>query len=182
MQYNESVYNGDSYNLTNYNVNLVEIIISTDADVLKMLSMLRVDSQGTADTIGGSATLQAFLETVTIYQRAHTPFAYNNGMYNQFMYNARADEDEILLAATKALEDNIISVDTLGDFLTDKLLSETVPNVDTLVFSGDFLFQDFLFLSEFHRIEITNKALDDTLRLADWLAIERNPVNNEWFN
>lgn len=182
MQYNESQYNGDSYNLTNYAVTLVETITPADDTVTKSITSLRIDSQATADVIGGSATLQAFLETVTILQRAHTPFAYNNGMYNQFMYNARLDEDEILLAATKVLVDAMSSSDFLAPFIIDKVLAETIMDTDVLSFSSARSVIDFVFLSEFFRIEITNKALNDTVNVSDWLTIKQNPQSVEWFD
>lgn len=183
MQYNEDLYNGSSYNLTAYSATLVESIAPVDATVTKSIGILRTDSQASADALGGSASLQAFLETVTFYQRAHTPFAYNNGMYNQFMYNVRADEDEILLMATKALQDSVALNDTLGAFEFAKLLVEALTPTDAaILFATSLVLDEFIFLSEFHRIEITNKALNETLRVADWLSIERNPVNQEWYD
>jgi hypothetical protein len=182
MQYNESGYNGDSYNLTNYTSTLVETITPIDATVAKDIFALRIESQGTADTIGGSDTLQAFLETVTILQRALTPFPYNNGMYNQYMYNARMDEDEILLMATKVLVDSISSSDALAPFSIEHAIFETITDVDTITFSLDFSVFDFIFLSEYFRIEITNKALDETLQISDWLTIKQSPQSVEWFD
>lgn len=181
MQYNESEYNGDSYNLTNYALTLTESFSESD-NLTKQISAVRTESQGTADALGGSATLQAFLETITIYQRANTPFAYNNGRYNDFMYNARADEDEILLMATKALSDSISSSDVIGPFDVIHLLSESISESDAMLFSTSQVLDDFIFISENFRIETTNKALNETLRLADWVSIERTPVNNEWYD
>lgn len=180
MQYNESLYNGDSYNLTNYSATLVETIAPTDADVVKDVSVVRADSQGTADAIGGSASLQAFLETVTILQRAKTPHAYNTGMYNQYMYNARLDEDEILLMATKALVDTLTLTDSLEPFTIDKLLSEIMTETDTLSFSAQSILIEFVFLSELFNIQFTNKALNDIVRLGDWLSIKQNPQSDNW--
>lgn len=180
MQYNESQYNGDSYNLTNYTSTLVETIAPIDATVSKSISSLRVESQATSDTIGGSDTLQAFLETITILQRARTPFAYNTGMYNQYMYNARLDEDEILLMATKALSDTITSSDTVGAFSVIRLLIDTIIDTDTVFFGAETFLQESVFLDEFARVEVSNKALNETIRTADWLTIDRRPVNQEW--
>jgi hypothetical protein len=179
MQYNESLYNGDSYDLTSYTQTLVETITPVDT-LIKDISVLRTDSQGTADTLGGSASLQAFLETITILQRAKTPHAYNTGRYNDYMYNARLDEDEILLAPTKVLLDSLNPIDYLQPFVIDKVITELITDTDTLSLSAILVLNDFIFLSEYFRIEITNKALHDTIRLADWLSIERTPVNNEW--
>lgn len=183
MQYNESLYNGDSYNLTQFSQLLVETTTLDDGTVTKSVNSLRVESQGMADALGGSATLQAFLEAVTIYQRASTPFGYNNGRYNDFMYNVRADEDEILLMPTKAVEDVMVLTDLALLFSLNQSLIESVGSTDaTLVFSTSPTFDDFIFLSEFIRVEITNKALNENVRLADWISIERNPVNQEWYD
>lgn len=182
MQYNESEYNGDEYNLTNYTQTLVETITPTDATVAKSVSMLRTDSQGTADVISDGVSLTAFLETVSILQRAKTPFAYNNGMYNQYMYNARLDEDEILLLTIKALNDSISSTDFLQPFSISKVLLETLTETDVRIMMANKSLLEFLFLSEFFQIEITNKALNDTVRLADWLTIKQNPQTIDWYD
>jgi hypothetical protein len=179
MQYNESQYNANSYNLTSYSLALAETVASSD-DLTKSVGAVLTESQATADALGGNASLQAFLETVTIYQRARTQFAYNNGRYNAFMYNIRADEDEILLMATKALSDSIASTDATVLLLPDKGLLETLAESDVLSFLPNESLQEFLFLSELFRIEVTNKSLSDTVRLADWLSIERNPTSNNW--
>lgn len=183
MQYNESQYNGDSYNLTNYTQTLVETITPSDAALTFSVGMVRTDSQGTADALSDGVTLAAILDTVTIYQRAHTPFAYNNGRYNDFLYNLRADEDEILLMAGKMLTgDAIILTDELRPFLIEKVLLESFTESDVLSFIVQPIFDEFVFLSEFFRIEITNKALNETLRLADWVTIKQNPQSEEWFD
>jgi hypothetical protein len=180
MQYNESEYNGDSYNLTNYTQTLSETITDSDATVAFSVSIVKTDSQGSADALSDGVSLAAMLDTITILQRAKTPFAYNNGRYNDYMYNARADEDEILLAPTKVLVESLSSTDFMQPFIIAKVITELITDVDILAFSGIHVLNDFIFLSEYFRIEITNKALNDTIRLADWLSIERTPVNNEW--
>lgn len=180
MQYNERQYNGSAYDLTNFTYTLVESIVPTDGTVAKSISALRTESQGTADTIGGSDTLQAFLETITILQRAKTPFAYNNGRYNDYMYNARADEDEILLMATKVLLDSISSSDFIAPFSISKTLLEIITDTATVSFIPAFTLLESVFIDEFARVEISNKALNETLRTADWLTIDRRPVNQEW--
>lgn len=183
MQYNESLYNGDSYNLTNYAQTLTETMTEMDATVTKNISTTKTDSQGTADALSDGVTLSALLDTVTIFQRAYTPFAYNNGQYNVFMYNARFDEDEILLMATKFLNDNdVIVTDELEPFVIDKNASETVPVTDQTVFFFDFTaLPDVVVIDESNfKVEITNKALNATLRLNDWLSIEQNPQSDNW--
>lgn len=182
MQYNESLYNGDSYNLTNYAQTMTESIPVSDATVLMSVGIVKTDSQGTADVLSDGVSLAAMLDTVTIFQRAHVPFAYNTGMYNQFMYNAKFDDDEILLMANKVFTDDIIPTAILQPFVIDKNLPETVSTVDQTVFFFDFtLLPDVVVIDESNfKVEITNKALDATLRLNDWLSIEQNPQSDNW--
>lgn len=181
MQYNESQYDGDSYNLTNYTSLLLESVSSSD-DISKQVSITKTDSQGTADVISDGVSLTALLDTVTIIQRAITPFPYNNGMYNQYMYNARMDEDEILLMATKALLDSVTPSDFLAPFSAEKVVLETVSGADAVSFVSSMSLLDFMFLSEFITIQITNKALNDTIEVSDWLTIKQNPQSVEWFD
>jgi hypothetical protein len=180
-QYNDFQYNGEEYNLTAYVQSCTETVTASD-DLTKSVSITRTDSQASADALSGNGNLAAFLETVSILQRAKTPFYYNGGGYNWYMYNARLDEDEVLLFVNKVLSDAMSLSDFLAPFVIEAVLSETISDADTLSFSTDTSFYDFVFLSEYFRIEITNKALNDTLRVADWLSIERNPANSEWYD
>lgn len=182
MQYNESQYNGDEYNLTNYTATLTESITPSDGTVAKSMSIVKTDSQAAADALSDGISLTAFLDTITILQRAHTPFAYNNGMYNQYMYNSRLDEDEVLLMATKVLSASVTASDFMQPFSISKKILESLSETDTILFSTETTLDDFVFLSELMRIEITNKALNDTLRISDWLSIKRNPQNVEWYD
>lgn len=180
--YNEKMYDATSYNLTEYAADLSETVTATDGTITKSIGAVKTDSQGTADALSDGVSLAAMLDTVVIYQHARTPFAYNNGMYNQFMYNARLDEDEILLMAIKENLDDILASDVLQPFVISKNLPETIPTVDATVFFFDFtLIPDIVIIDESgFRVEITNKALDATLRVNDWLSIEQSPQSDNW--
>lgn len=182
MQYNEDLYNGSGYNLTNYSSTLSETVTPSDAALAFSVGIVKTDSQGTADLLSDGVSLAAMMDTVTIYQRARTPFAYNNGMYDMFMYNARLDEDEILLMANKVFGDFFTLTDSLQPFLIIKNLTETFTEVDVLTMAMEIMFTESLFLSDYARAEITNKALSGIVRLSDWLSIERNPPTNDWSN
>lgn len=179
MRYNERLYNGSSYNLTNYSATLSETLTETDV-LSKQASMKRVDSQGTADAISDAESLAAFLETVTIYQHARTPFAYNNGQYNTRMYNLRVDEDEILLMATKALADEMIPSDFIAPFVASKLLAETISETTSTIFTSSPFYQDIMLMSDFVRAEISNKAFQDIIRVNDWLQFKHTPFTEYW--
>lgn len=81
--------------------------------------------------------------------------------YNQFQYNTHrynADGAEI------SLSDTVSSVDA------------TIPKEteQTIV--------DFLFLSEFVKVDVTNKALSDEIKISDWIAIKQRPQSSGWFD
>lgn len=181
MQYNAYQYNASEYDLINYSVNLSDSMTETDT-LAKMPQMVRTDSQGSIDALSDGVSLAALLDTVTIYQRARTPFSYNNGRYNDYTYNQRFDDDEILLMATKALTDSFALSDTVGDFVVAHLINESLGSADTLSFSPTTSMDDFIFLSEFFNIQVSNKALNETLRVADWVGLKQNPQSQEWFD
>ena len=58
---------------------------------------------------------------------------------------------------------------------------ETISMADTLISTQEAAYFDLIFVEDPNfRIEISNKALSDTLRLADWLSIERTPHVDGW--
>lgn len=180
MQYNSSLYNSSSYDLTLFQVIYTESVSSADI-LTKSVGVVKTDSQGSADALSDGSSLTAFLETIRFDLRAATPFSYNSGRYNDYMYNRRLDEDEILLYAKKVLGDSISESDnvaTVASYL--RTLSDSFSEADTVLFMGTTVRDEFLFLSEFFRIEISNKALNETLRVADWMTIKRLAGNTEW--
>lgn len=180
MLYNSQLYDGGSYDLTSFNVTYTESIASSD-DLTKSVGIVKTDSQGTADALSDGASLAAFLETIRFDLRARTPFSYNNGRYNDYMYDTRLDEDEITLLTIKVLTDSFSesdSVSTIADYL--RTLSESFSETDAVNFMANALMEESIFIDEIGRVEISNKALNETLRVADWLTIDRKPVNQEW--
>lgn len=177
--YNSEPYNETAYNLVQFIAVLSESLSESDT-ITKSAVTVRIDSQASADALSDAASLSAFLDTVSILQRATYGAVYNNLEYNAGMYNRTVDDDEVLLQATKALTDSLSFTDQIGPFLAYKVMSETLAGADVTFFTTGYALIDFMFLSEFFRIEITNKALSDTLRLADWLSIKQNPQSNDW--
>jgi len=181
MQYNSTQYNEDEYNITAHDLNLSDSFTETDV-LTKQFDSLRVESQPSVDALSDAQSLAAFLETVNILQRATYGAVYNSFEYDGAMYNRTVDTDEILLQPTKALFDAITSTDAATEFSADHLLSDSISETDAIFFGANPLLDEFIFLSETFRIEVTNKALNEIVRTADWLSIERNPVNNEWYD
>ena len=80
--------------------------------------------------------------------------------YNTFTYN------------TRRYNTDIFSV----------VLSESISNIDSDVEDIVLGQLDFVFMSEFFRMDVTNKGLSDTIRLGDWLSVRQSPQSNDWGN
>lgn len=62
-----------------------------------------------------------------------------------------------------------------------KTLFDSMSESDTIAFGADLSLLDSIFSDDAIRIDFTNKALNDTIKLTDWLSIKRTN-NGEWFN
>jgi hypothetical protein len=98
---------------------------------------------------------------------------YNRLTYNTQQYNARAD------FFVSSLADAITPSDVLT-FLTGKALSDSVTAADVLAKLASVQRIDNIFISENFQKGITNKALNETVRLAAWLIENRYPGENGW--
>lgn len=179
MLYNGAQYDGGEYNGTLSVLGLAESLSSADS-LNKSISLVKVEAQPSMDALSDAETLAAFLDTITILQHATYGHVYNSAEYNAAMYNRTADQDEVLLQATKALVDAITSSDALAPFSASKLLSETISEAVAIFFTQNPVLSDFVFMTDDVRPEISNKALTDTIRVNDWLEFTHTPFTEYW--
>lgn len=101
---------------------------------------------------------------------------YNTRQYNAQRYNING------VFHTTSLSETVTETD--GTQLAEmfKSLSDSMSESDTIIFLTDLSLVDFVFADDAIQIQFTNKALADSVRLADWLSIERNPAQNGWFD
>lgn len=88
--------------------------------------------------------------------------------------------------------DGVFHITSLSETMTEtdatqiadaiKALSDSLSISDTIILGSDLFFFDLLFLDSTILIQFTNKALMDTVRMADWVSIKRNPAQNGWFD
>jgi hypothetical protein len=179
MNYNAKLYNASQFNLTQFAQGCLEALVATDSDIVKDIFTRRTESQNTSDLLSDGATLAAFHETVNIYQHAYTAFSYNNSRYNWNMYNLRLDEDEILLRAIKALSDSQGSSDAITALSAIHMLADALSSSDVMFIQSGPTLYDYLFIGESFHIGISNKALPETIRVNDWLQIDK-PFVEAW--
>lgn len=96
--------------------------------------------------------------------------------YNKFQYNtAQYNADTTFFV--KSLAESIASADSRVDSPT-KVLSESISSADTKVFSLIRALSEFMFLTDVVTKSVLNKGFSETLRVNDWLEIERKSQGN----
>lgn len=99
--------------------------------------------------------------------------------YNSRKYNAqRYDINGIYYASSFSESVTPTEAQTFSDLIN---LFDSVSETDSIVLGTSLGLLDIVFMDELIRIQFTNKALNDTVRLADWLSIKRTN-DGEWFN
>ncbi len=150
MLYNEKLYNGGSYNLTVTPLALFDSSSMADARI--------------SDPAIVKAEVQAMVAAI------------------QFLFNQAPLLQDVMVMeqdfTTKAL---IVKLESLG--LTDtttisfiKLLSDTIGPSDALVFLASMALGDAVAIADDLTKKITNKGLSDTIRMAEWLSVNRRPA------
>lgn len=181
MQYNETQYNNASYNFTQFALGCLETITPTDS-LTKSVSIIKTDSQASVDALSDGVSLHAILDSVQFVHRARYANPYGAFGYNEAMYNLIEDDDEVLLTVFKAITDAIGSADSLAYIWTAyKTLAETITGSSAITaFDVTTVLLETVFILETTRVEISNKALNESIRTADWLTIDRKPAQEEW--
>lgn len=101
---------------------------------------------------------------------------YNQGNYNVQRYDIQG------VAHATSLNETVTGADVkLASPIKVLFDSMTVADA-TISLMPDLGLTDLFFLEDSINIQFTNKALNDTVRLADWLSIERSPAQNNWYD
>jgi hypothetical protein len=152
MQYNSGRYNEHQYNTDFYSLLLSDSLAPSDS-LTKYVFIVKLDSSSLSDSRTMSDTVHNLLETIT-----------------------SSDVRKMLPQLTKS--ETVILSDVLLPFSVYKALSETVTLSSVITFDVSQILMDFIFFSEYIKVEITNKALNDTIRINDWLSIQKSPVSH----
>lgn len=102
---------------------------------------------------------------------------YGQRNYNDQRYNI----DGVVYISS--LTESVTGTDATQLSETLKVLFDSLTVADaTIALMANPVFFDLLFLDATLQIQFSNKALSDTVRLADWLSIERTPAQNNWYD
>lgn len=96
---------------------------------------------------------------------------YNKHQYNKAQYNADA------FFFTQALSEIVASADARIDSPT-KVLTESIASADARLVSMTRALVEFIFLSDAVAKSILNKGFSESIRVNDWLEIERKSQQN----
>lgn len=100
---------------------------------------------------------------------------YNVHNYNEQRFNING------VFHVSSLSELVIGSDATQVADTIKLLGDLLTVADnTATFAAQSFLVDTLFVEAVLQLQVSNKALNDAVRLADWLSIERNPASDNW--
>lgn len=155
MQYNEDVYNSSAYNVGVLVLTLFESLASTDSDINDP-SILKTELLTIVDVLQKFFGGQILTETITMSDvQLKTYFA------------GKLD----IMSLTDA------RVATIG-----KVLLESMSATDLRTVFMETTKNEFILLVDSLSKFISNKRVDETLRLHDWLSVKKNPAGNIWSN
>jgi hypothetical protein len=174
------LYNRAEYDVQEYNANSLSLSLSdsstlssnlggfsenlTKTEILSLISTLNnlVDRHPLVDTLSVSDPSSFQLDRYGSVQ-------YNTVMYNNRMFGPRR---RVIRATSESM--SISDINIVNSMI--KILTEAVTSGSVISIQEITVVLDSVFMSEYFRRELTNKALGDTLRLATWFEIIRRPA------
>lgn len=153
--YNEIYYNENCYNAAVLVLALFETLTSTDAKVFD-------DSVTHAELF----TLMDNLQKI----------------FNGAIFNEMLTPSDVLLNQAQIAKLDILALTDVRTASFIKLLLETMTLADVREMVLSRTFGDAVVLLDTLTKFISNKGLNDTIRVQDWLSIKKNPAENIWSN
>jgi hypothetical protein len=171
-QFGDPLFGEEEFSMTLWQVALSDSITPTDTIAKKVFITLQ-DTQNTVDSISDGVSLTAFMDNIRL-GNAGIGVLFGNWEFGETTFMQTDLGGNLLLMPIKVLSDSITLSDFLAPFSVSKALSDTITLASTISFDQSIILADVLFLSEVIHVEITNKALMDTIRLNDWLQMKLN--------
>jgi hypothetical protein len=152
MQYNSGRYNEHQYNNDFYSLSLLESLSESDT-ISKSISIVKTETESLADTHILNDTMSALLETLS--------------------------SSDIRLMLPYLTEVETLALSATFSPLPEKLCAEILNLSASLTSDVATVLIEFIFFNSDIRVEITNKSLQDQVRLNDWLEL-RKPFVEYW--
>lgn len=164
------LFGEEEFSMTMFLLSLSETVTMTDTIAKKIFITLQ-DSQNTVDSISDGVSLTAFHENILL-GNAGLGVLFGDWNFGQTTFMKSDLGGNLLLMPIKVLPETITLSDFLAPFAISKTLTDILTLASSITFSDSFFLSDVMFLSESIRVEITNKALSDSIRLNDWLQMK----------
>lgn len=174
------LYNRAEYDVQEYNANSLSLNLSDSSTLSSNLggfseNLTKTEILSLISTLTNLVDRQPFIDTLSVTDPSSFQLdRYGSVQYNTVMYNNRmfGPRRRVIRATSEAMSVSDMAIVTSAiKVLTDAVTSGSSISVLDLV---NLL--DSVFMSEYFKREITNKALGDTLRLATWFEIVRRPA------
>ena len=176
--FGDPLFGEEQFAFNQYEVVATESMTLSDT-LTKSVSMTLQDSQNTVDAISDGVSLSAFMDNLRLGPTGIGTL-FGTYMFGEAMWQKTEIDGNLLLMPIKVLTDTMTLSDTLQPFSISKELLETLTLSSANTFEIDQVLSDFLFFDEDIKVEITNKALNDSIRLNDWLTVKLKPASEPW--
>lgn len=178
-QYNGIQYNEAQYGFAELALNLFDTVTPSDATITKVISLSLTDTQVIVDVLAKAITMAALTESVGSSDDDNLGSLYNIPQYNTIQYGIGGSGYGFMKKMIVTKSEAITSTDTLVTE-AQKLFTEAISSGDTLIKNPMPRLTESVFMAEIFQREISNEALNDEIKIADWIIIERKPIVRPW--
>lgn len=172
-QFAEPLFGETNFAFSLFVANCNETITSTDT-IAKSVSLTLQDSQNSVDAVSDGVSLAALMDVIPL-GNAGIGVLFGDWLFGEITWEKADIGGNLLLMANKVMTEGIVFTDAIGPFTANKALFDALMSTDAINFATDHELLDFLFMSDLARVEISNKALSDEIRMNDWLTIKVLP-------
>lgn len=172
-QFGEPLFGESNFAYSVFVVTCTETITSTDT-IAKSVSITLQDSQNSVDAISDGVSLAAFMDVVPL-GNAGIGVLFGDWNFGTTTWEKSDIGGNLLLMTGKLFQENLTPTDALAPFTIGKGLFDAVMSADVISFATEHALLDFIFMTDLARVEISNKALNDSIRLNDWLTMKLLP-------
>ncbi len=175
------LYNRVEYDVQEYNANSLSLNLSDSSTLSSNLggfseNLTKTEVLSLLSVLNNLVNKYPFVDALSVTDPSSFQLdRYGSVQYNTVMYNNRmfGPRRKVIRATSEAMSVSDITI--VLDLI--KVLNESVTSGVSISFIDVISpLLDSVFMSEYFKKGLTNKALGDTLRLATWFEITRRPA------
>lgn len=174
------LYNRAEYDVQEYNANSLSLNLSDSSTLSSNLggfseNLTKIEILTLLSTLNNLVNRHPFTDSLAVDDPSNFQLdRYGSVQYNTVMYNNRmfGPRRRVIRATSESM--SITDINIVNSII--KVLTEALSSGSDISMQAISILLDSVFMSEYFRRELSNKALGDTLKLATWFEIIRRPA------